>query len=302
MVLGRPGAGTPSASGQRHGTATPEKTTTTPATHRAAVAKVSATSTTGTKTAAVAVHAKVTTPATAHKAAARHKTATKHRAVTHKTAKPKFRGNPVYADLPAPLQWQLAHNKVVVVSFYNPNADVDAISVAEAHAGAVEAGAGFLLVSVLDNKVAGILTALLPDGGLLPAAGRPDLPRAGHDRGADRRLRRPRLDRPGCDQRVDDATGGHEPSVRNAVSEVAAETTGTDLFTRHAKKDGRSVTILRAVDYGSSCIVEAEVFPAGSNETVRPGPYTFADAAQATAFVTEAVESLMYLGCDIYAD
>jgi hypothetical protein len=35
---------------------------------------------------------------------------------------------------------------------------------------------------------------------------------------------------------------------------------------------------------------------------IRPGPYTFADAAQATAFVTEAVESLMYLGCDVYAE
>ena len=86
------------------------------------------------------------------------------------------------------------------------------------------------------------------------------------------------------------------------MSEIAAETTGTDLFTRHAKKDGRSVTILRAVDYGSRCTVEAEVFPAGSNDVVRPGPYTFADAAQATAFVTEAVESLMYLGCDVYAE
>jgi hypothetical protein len=83
---------------------------------------------------------------------------------------------------------------------------------------------------------------------------------------------------------------------------MAPETTGTELFVRHAKKDGRSVTILRAVDYGSSCIVEAEVFPAGSSETVQPGPYTFADAAQATAFVTEAVESLMYLGCDVYAE
>ena len=31
-----------------------------------------------------------------------------------------------------------------------------------------------------------------------------------------------------------------------------------ELFVRHAKKDGRSVTILRAVDYGSSCVVEAE--------------------------------------------
>jgi hypothetical protein len=79
------------------------------------------------------------------------------------------------------------------------------------------------------------------------------------------------------------------------------ETTGRELFVRHAKKDGRSVTILRAVDYGTSCVVEAEVFPSGTQEVVKPGPYTFADAAQATAFVTEAVESLMYLGCDVYA-
>ena len=82
----------------------------------------------------------------------------------------------------------------------------------------------------------------------------------------------------------------------------APESTGRELFVRHAKKDGRSVTILRAVDYGSSCVVEAEVFPAGATETVHPGPYTFGDAAQATAFVTEAVESLMYLGCDVYAE
>jgi hypothetical protein len=79
------------------------------------------------------------------------------------------------------------------------------------------------------------------------------------------------------------------------------ETAGRELFVRHAKKDGRSVTILRAVDYGSSCVVEAEVFPAGMTDTVRPGPYTFADAAQATAFVTEAVEAFMFLGCDVQA-
>ncbi|HZS24425.1 MAG TPA: hypothetical protein VFA30_05490 [Gaiellaceae bacterium] len=82
----------------------------------------------------------------------------------------------------------------------------------------------------------------------------------------------------------------------------AAETTGRELFVRHAKKDGRSVTVLRAIDYGTSCVVEAEVYPSGSPEAVRPGPYTFADAAQATAFVTEAVESLMYLGCDVFAE
>jgi hypothetical protein len=101
-------------------------------------------------------------------------TATKHVAKTaHRhAAKPgKFHGNPVYAQLPQALQWQLAHHKVVVVSLYNPSSDTDAISVAEAHAGAVEAGAGFLLVNVLDNNVAGILTGLRPDGSLLPDPG-----------------------------------------------------------------------------------------------------------------------------------
>ena len=93
-------------------------------------------------------------------------------AKTHaKPAKAATRGNLVYADLPAPLQWELALHKIVVVSLYNPNADVDAISVAEAHDGATDAGAGFLLVNVLDNKLAGPLTALLPGGGLLPDPG-----------------------------------------------------------------------------------------------------------------------------------
>ena len=76
----------------------------------------------------------------------------------------------------------------------------------------------------------------------------------------------------------------------------------TELFVRHARKDGRSVAVLRAVDYGNSCVVEAEVFPAGgSAEALKPGPYTFAGPAQATQFVTDAVEALMVLGCDIQA-
>jgi hypothetical protein len=75
-----------------------------------------------------------------------------------------------------------------------------------------------------------------------------------------------------------------------------------ELFVRHAKRDGRSVAVMRAVDYGDQCIVETEVFPPGSATATRPGPYTFADARQATAFVTEAVEALMYLGCDIHAE
>jgi hypothetical protein len=119
-----------------------------------------------------AMHAEPTAPAKPAVAPARPaKTAG---ATTHKTAKtaaPKRHGNLVYADLPAPLQWQLSQHKIVVVSLYNPNSNVDEISVAEAHQGALDAGAGFLLVSVLNDKIAGILTALLPGGGLLPAPG-----------------------------------------------------------------------------------------------------------------------------------
>ncbi len=74
-----------------------------------------------------------------------------------------------------------------------------------------------------------------------------------------------------------------------------------ELFVRHARKDGRSVAVIRAIDQGSSCVVEAEVFQPGSALPSRPGPYTFADGREATAFVTEAVEALMYLGCDVQA-
>jgi hypothetical protein len=76
---------------------------------------------------------------------------------------------------------------------------------------------------------------------------------------------------------------------------------GSELFVRVARKDGRSVAVLRAIDYGIECIVETEVFPPNAVTALRPGPYTFGDARQATAFVTEAVEAFMYLGCDVQA-
>jgi hypothetical protein len=86
------------------------------------------------------------------------------------------------------------------------------------------------------------------------------------------------------------------------MSPKAAATAGQELYVRHARKDGRSVAVLRAIDHGDSCVVEAEVYPAVGDETpVRPGPYTFADTRQATAFMTDAVEALMYLGCDVHA-
>lgn len=80
-----------------------------------------------------------------------------------------------------------------------------------------------------------------------------------------------------------------------------AEGSGHELFVRVARKDGRSVAVMRALDYGSQCIVETEVFPPNAPTAVRPGPYTFVNSREATAFVTEAVEALMYLGCDIQA-
>ncbi|HEY7019425.1 MAG TPA: hypothetical protein VH297_13245 [Gaiellaceae bacterium] len=85
------------------------------------------------------------------------------------------------------------------------------------------------------------------------------------------------------------------------MSSQMQPTAGTELFVRHARRDGRSVAIMRAVDHGNACVVEAEVFQAGNAQSTRPGPYTFADAREATAFVTEAVEALMYLGCDVQA-
>ena len=74
-----------------------------------------------------------------------------------------------------------------------------------------------------------------------------------------------------------------------------------ELFVRHAKLDGRSVARLRAIDRGDSCLVEAEVFPPGATMSTQVGPYRFADVGQATAFVTEAMESLVYLGCEVFA-
>jgi hypothetical protein len=82
---------------------------------------------------------------------------------------------------------------------------------------------------------------------------------------------------------------------------AAESSAGRELFVRHARRDGRSIAVMRAVDYGESCVVEAEVYQPGSADPSRPGPYTFATAREATAFVTEAVEALMYLGCDIQA-
>lgn len=78
---------------------------------------------------------------------------------------------------------------------------------------------------------------------------------------------------------------------------------GRELYVRHARIDGRSVAVLRAVDRGDTCIVEAQVWPTGSSGTdpVRPGPYSFKSSVEATRFVTHTVEALIALGCEVHA-
>jgi hypothetical protein len=89
-------------------------------------------------------------------------------------AKPTPKPVPVTAPngLPAILNDALRAHRIVVVSVFDPQSQTDAISYAEARAGANDvSAAGFLGVSVLDDSVAGPLTAALPGGGLLAVPG-----------------------------------------------------------------------------------------------------------------------------------
>ena len=91
--------------------------------------------------------------------------------VAHATAKPKT-ASPVGANgLPRMLDSAFRKHRIVVVSLFDPQSQTDAISYAEARAGAGEAGAGFVGVDLLDSSVAGALTSALPGGGLLPEPG-----------------------------------------------------------------------------------------------------------------------------------
>jgi hypothetical protein len=89
------------------------------------------------------------------------------------------------------------------------------------------------------------------------------------------------------------------------VSEAPASASpGRELYVRHARIGGRSIAVLRAVDEGHRCIVETEVWPSagsqpyGQAETAR---YTFPSAIEATRFITNAVEAMIALGCDVRA-
>jgi hypothetical protein len=73
--------------------------------------------------------------------------------------------------LPSPLNDLLKKHPVVVVAFFAPDSPVDGTALAEARAGAANAGVGFLAVNVVDEKVAAPLAGSLSDGELLPDPG-----------------------------------------------------------------------------------------------------------------------------------
>jgi hypothetical protein len=73
--------------------------------------------------------------------------------------------------LPAPVHLALEHYPRVVVGFYNPHSPVDQLTIEEARAGAAATHLAFVSVNLLDDSVAGPLTALLPAGELLPNPG-----------------------------------------------------------------------------------------------------------------------------------
>ncbi len=73
--------------------------------------------------------------------------------------------------LPTPLRTALAHSPLVVAGFYNPHSPVEMLTIDEARAGAAAAHIPFLAVNLLDDSVAGPLTALLPSNELLPNPG-----------------------------------------------------------------------------------------------------------------------------------
>lgn len=94
----------------------------------------------------------------------------------HAAPKPKAKPKPAPVTaangLPVVLNDALRAHRIVVVSVFDPQSQTDAISYAEARAGAGDVSlAGFLGVSVLDDSVAGPLTAALPGGGLLAVPG-----------------------------------------------------------------------------------------------------------------------------------
>jgi hypothetical protein len=87
-----------------------------------------------------------------------------------------------------------------------------------------------------------------------------------------------------------------------AKAEVAPqELAGEELDRRSARKDGREIVTMRCVEDHGGFLIECDVYPAGGLrvEPLRPGPYRFGTRSEADAFISEVVDCLTYLGCDV---
>ena len=92
-------------------------------------------------------------------------------------------------------------------------------------------------------------------------------------------------------------------AAANAAPVSLAAQSEKELFVRHAREDGesRSQCFAPSTTETPASSRPRSTPPAPIPRDYPPRAYTFANAVQATQFVTEAVEALMVLGCDVQA-
>lgn len=86
-----------------------------------------------------------------------------------------------------------------------------------------------------------------------------------------------------------------------AAKAAAAPAAGTALFQHEARRDGRTIAVLRGERNGDGTVlVEATVTPLGrAADQAITRPFTFPQAETARRFADETLQALEYLGCDV---
>jgi hypothetical protein len=67
------------------------------------------------------------------------------------------------------------------------------------------------------------------------------------------------------------------------------------------RKDGTPAVRMRCADYGTECVVECDLYPAGEPAAVptTTGPFVFGTVGEARSFVETSLLALQILGCDV---
>ncbi len=77
---------------------------------------------------------------------------------------------------------------------------------------------------------------------------------------------------------------------------------GGELFVREARKEGRTVVVLRGVPGRKTGVtVEADIYPITAPASAEPQrrPYAFPSRSDAERFAEQALLALQYLGCTV---